>query len=111
MSSGSSRSSRSSNDRKSRKLKTIKRKQGHGKTTKGIKHQNMTQKLAKKKAGLRSLLDVIPLDASLVRGSHGRAPTSAEAGPMLMTSRPGLIGQAELASTQVYEVLKRHVLD
>ncbi|QQL44800.1 nucleotide pyrophosphatase/phosphodiesterase family protein [Sulfuriroseicoccus oceanibius] len=28
--------------------------------------------LAKKKLGLRGLLDVIPLDASLVKGSHGR---------------------------------------
>ena len=31
-------------------------------------------KLAKRKLGFRTLLDVIPLDATLVKGSHGRRP-------------------------------------
>ncbi|MEL7237348.1 MAG: nucleotide pyrophosphatase/phosphodiesterase family protein [Planctomycetota bacterium] len=67
-------------------------------------------KLLKKKAGLRSLLDVIPLDASLVRGSHGRPPTSPEQGPILMSSRPELLPDSKLASTDVYNVLRKHVL-
>jgi predicted AlkP superfamily pyrophosphatase or phosphodiesterase len=42
-------------------------------------------KLAAKKLGFRALLDVVPLDASLVRGSHGLPPPSPDAGPMLLS--------------------------
>ncbi|MCG3133932.1 MAG: hypothetical protein HMLKMBBP_01199 [Planctomycetes bacterium] len=38
--------------------------------------------LAARKLGFRALLDVIPLDTSLVRGSHGLLPTSPDAGPL-----------------------------
>src|SRR5690606_16569115 len=34
--------------------------------------------LLKKKLGFRALLDVTPLDASLVKGSHGRIPADVE---------------------------------
>lgn len=40
--------------------------------------------LAKKKLGLRGLMDVIPLDASLVKGSHGRIPESQEEWPIFV---------------------------
>jgi predicted AlkP superfamily pyrophosphatase or phosphodiesterase len=40
--------------------------------------------LLKKKAGLRYLMDVIPLDASLVKGSHGRLPATAAEAPVLI---------------------------
>jgi len=43
-------------------------------------------KLAARKAGFRTLLDVIPLDASLVKGSHGLLPARAEDGPLLISS-------------------------
>jgi len=42
--------------------------------------------LLKKKLGLRGLLDVIPLDASLVKGSHGRDIVPAEERPVLLGS-------------------------
>jgi len=35
-------------------------------------------KLIKKKLGLRMLMDVIPLDATLVKGSHGTLPTNRD---------------------------------
>ena len=38
-------------------------------------------KLAKKTLGFRYLMDVIPLDASLVKGSHGRPSDSDDHGP------------------------------
>ena len=41
------------------------------------------RKLLKKKLGFRYKLDVIPLDASLVRGSHGLRPPS-EDGPLII---------------------------
>lgn len=42
--------------------------------------------LLKKKLGMRGLLDVIPLDASLVKGSHGRDNVAADERPMLLGS-------------------------
>lgn len=47
--------------------------------------------LAKKKLGFRGLLDVIPLDASLVRGSHGRIPESDMDWPVFIASSAGKI--------------------
>ncbi len=45
-------------------------------------------KLLLRKLGLRTLLDVIPLDASLVRGSHGRATQAAGFDPVLIGNLP-----------------------
>ncbi len=42
-------------------------------------------KLLKKKAGFRYVMDVIPLDASLVKGSHGRADVAREYQPVLIS--------------------------
>ena len=41
-------------------------------------------KLLRKKLGFRTLMDVIPLDASLVRGSHGTCPASTDEWPVLI---------------------------
>jgi len=42
-------------------------------------------KLAARKLGFRNLMDVIPLDTSLVRGSHGLPPLNDDEGPLLIT--------------------------
>jgi predicted AlkP superfamily pyrophosphatase or phosphodiesterase len=65
--------------------------------------------LLKKKLGFRYLLDVIPLDASLVRGSHGRAASSAAEGPLLITQREDLIGADAIEATDVRDVILRHL--
>ena len=39
-------------------------------------------RLLQKKLGFRMLMDVIPLDATLVKGSHGRRPASAADYPL-----------------------------
>lgn len=49
--------------------------------------------LLKKKLGIRGLLDVIPLDASLVKGSHGRDHVPEEERPVLI----GFSGRVETA--------------
>lgn len=46
--------------------------------------------LLKKKLGLRGLLDVIPLEASLVKGSHGRDHVSPDEMPVLLGSTKSL---------------------
>jgi predicted AlkP superfamily pyrophosphatase or phosphodiesterase len=60
-------------------------------------------KLLRKKAGLRYVMDVIPLDATLIKGSHGRADTPEAFHPVLITD--GLINAGNIAATQVYEVI------
>jgi predicted AlkP superfamily pyrophosphatase or phosphodiesterase len=49
--------------------------------------------LLRKKLGLRYLLDPCPLDATLVKGSHGLAPARAEDGPILICSERDLEGR------------------
>ncbi len=43
--------------------------------------------LLKKKLGLRGLLDIIPLDASLVKGSHGRDHTPDDERPVILGAK------------------------
>ena len=47
--------------------------------------------VARKKAGMRYLMNVVPLDASPIRGSHGRLPSHPEEGPVLLCSRPDAV--------------------
>jgi predicted AlkP superfamily pyrophosphatase or phosphodiesterase len=44
-------------------------------------------KLLRKKTGFRYVMDVIPLDATLVKGSHGRIGTPPEFHPVMITSQ------------------------
>ena len=66
--------------------------------------------LLRRKLGMRPLMEVIPLDAGLVRGSHGRPPLSQAQGPMLMTNQVDLLSrEARLEATEVYQVILRHL--
>lgn len=65
--------------------------------------------LAKKKLGFRYLLDVIGLDAGVVRGSHGRVTGDPRRGPLLISSRPELLTRDDLAPTDVFGVILAHV--
>ena len=66
--------------------------------------------LARKKLGFRTLLDVIPLDPSLVRGSHGRADQPAEDQPILLTDQPDLLdGESRIRATDVCSLILRHL--
>ncbi|MET0339498.1 MAG: nucleotide pyrophosphatase/phosphodiesterase family protein [Polyangiales bacterium] len=59
----------------------------------------------------RVLLDVIPLDASMVRGSHGRPTDDPSEGPLFITDTPSLLDGSKLEATEVRDVLLRHVFD
>ena len=65
--------------------------------------------LLQKKLGFRYLMDVIPLDASLVKGSHGRAVSQLAEGPMLMTRQAGLIDGNHLEAIDVCGVILKHL--
>jgi predicted AlkP superfamily pyrophosphatase or phosphodiesterase len=65
-------------------------------------------RLLQKKLGFRMLMDVIPLDASLVKGSHGRRPADKRDWPVIITEKPGLLGAKQIESTDVFQILLRH---
>jgi len=67
-------------------------------------------RLLQKKLGFRTLMDVIPLDASLVKGSHGRRPANSADWPVLITERTELLQTPQIESTDVFHALVRHVL-
>jgi predicted AlkP superfamily pyrophosphatase or phosphodiesterase len=58
--------------------------------------------LAKKKLGFRYLMDVIPLDATLVKGSHGRVPEDTADWPVLIGDFPHLPPNSPVRADQVY---------
>ncbi len=68
-------------------------------------------KLLKKKLGFRYLMDVIPLDATLVKGSHGAKPTSLAHGPLIISSERSLIEQDLYQTPEIHDVLLRHVFE
>jgi predicted AlkP superfamily pyrophosphatase or phosphodiesterase len=65
-------------------------------------------RLLQKKIGFRMLMDVIPLDATLVKGSHGRRPADKTDWPVFITSQPELLGATQMDSTDVFKILSRH---
>jgi predicted AlkP superfamily pyrophosphatase or phosphodiesterase len=67
-------------------------------------------RLAQKAMGMRYLMDVIALDATLVQGSHGRPTDRPEEGPLFITSRPELLGTGPVAATDVKALLLAHVM-
>ncbi len=66
-------------------------------------------RLAKRALGLRTLLDVIGLDATLVKGSHGRITDRTEDGPLFISSEPGLLPEGAVAATDVKGLILDHV--
>lgn len=61
--------------------------------------------LVRKKVGLRYSMQVVPLDPSYVRGSHGRLPLSADDGPVMLCSVPDAEPGGAVAATQVRDLL------
>lgn len=60
-------------------------------------------KLLKKKAGFRYVMDVIPLDAGLIRGSHGRSDVKDEYKPVLISGSKD--HAVSIAPTDVFDII------
>jgi predicted AlkP superfamily pyrophosphatase or phosphodiesterase len=60
-------------------------------------------KLMKRKAGFRDLLDIIPLDSSLVKGSHGRIDNPPSNGPVFI----GNAQSERIHATKVFSEILR----
>ena len=65
--------------------------------------------LLKKVLGLRYLMEVIPLDAQIVKGSHGRVTDDDDEGPVFMTSEPRLLPSATIGAQDVFGLILDHV--
>jgi predicted AlkP superfamily pyrophosphatase or phosphodiesterase len=65
--------------------------------------------LIKKNLGFRYLMEVTPLDASLVKGSHGRVTDKDDRGPVFMTTEPKLLGKDSLNAVDVFGMMLDHV--
>jgi predicted AlkP superfamily pyrophosphatase or phosphodiesterase len=68
-------------------------------------------RLIKRKLGLRTLMNVIPLDAGLVKGSHGRLPARADDGPLIISSEPGRLPDRPITATDVKTLILDHVFE
>jgi predicted AlkP superfamily pyrophosphatase or phosphodiesterase len=65
--------------------------------------------LFKKLIGCRYLMDVIPLDAGLIKGSHGRVTDNDNEGPILMTTEPGFLKGQSVTAQEVFGLIFDHV--
>jgi predicted AlkP superfamily pyrophosphatase or phosphodiesterase len=65
--------------------------------------------LAKRKLGQRALMELIPLDATLVKGSHGRVPLSPQNGPLIATSEKALVREEGVLPTEVCRIILSHL--
>ncbi|MCE7066531.1 alkaline phosphatase family protein [Dyadobacter sp. CY326] len=64
-------------------------------------------KLARKLMGFRYLMDVIPLDATLVKGSHGSVNVPKEYFPICITD--SALEKSEIEAVDVYDVIWNHL--
>jgi predicted AlkP superfamily pyrophosphatase or phosphodiesterase len=66
---------------------------------------------AKRALGFRALMRVISLDASLVRGSHGRITDDAGDGPVFITNAPERLAPGPVDATAVKRLILDHVFE
>ncbi|HET8735778.1 MAG TPA: nucleotide pyrophosphatase/phosphodiesterase family protein [Pricia sp.] len=66
-------------------------------------------KLLKKKMGFRTVLNIIPLNAKLVKGSHGRVPEDKADYPILISNNTIADFKDEIDATDVFGILEGHV--
>lgn len=66
-------------------------------------------KLARKLLGFRYLMDVIPLDATIVKGSHGSPLVSKEYYPIIISDHK--LPKTEILATEVYDIIWSSIFD
>ncbi|MGB5385350.1 MAG: nucleotide pyrophosphatase/phosphodiesterase family protein [Eudoraea sp.] len=64
-------------------------------------------KLLKKKLGFRTVMNIIPLKANLVKGSHGRIPEDQSDYPVFITNKKVSLKQDLFKSTEVYQLIAK----
>ena len=66
-------------------------------------------RLFKRAIGMRALLDVTPLDATLVKGSHGRPGDAGAHGPVCISRHGDAFSGDTMRSIDVYDVIWKHL--
>ena len=69
----------------------------------------VASRLARKAMGMRYLMDVIGLDATVIKGSHGRPTDRPEDGPLFITTAPEMLPEGPVPAVAVKQVLLDHV--
>lgn len=69
----------------------------------------ITWTLLKKAFGFRYLMEVTPLDASLVKGSHGRITDNDDEGPIFMTSESKLLQKEPIKALEIFGMILDHL--
>jgi predicted AlkP superfamily pyrophosphatase or phosphodiesterase len=67
----------------------------------------MFWRLIQKKLGFRMLMDVIPLDGSLVKGSHGICPANETEWPLLIRPSAAQGSAATIEPAEVFSILQK----
>lgn len=68
-------------------------------------------RLLQKKLGFRYKMDLIPIEASGVKGSHGRLAPTPQKGPLVASQQASLIGEETVKATDVYDIIYRHMME
>jgi len=66
-------------------------------------------RLARKVIGMRYLMDVIGLDATVIKGSHGRPTDQPDHGPLFITTASELLADGPVPAAAVKQLLLDHV--
>jgi predicted AlkP superfamily pyrophosphatase or phosphodiesterase len=66
-------------------------------------------KLLQKKLGFRYLLDLISLDATIIKGSHGRYPDKDIEGPLIISQQRDLLPDKNIEAVDVFNILLNHL--
>ncbi|MEM9809325.1 MAG: nucleotide pyrophosphatase/phosphodiesterase family protein, partial [Cyanobacteria bacterium P01_D01_bin.56] len=69
----------------------------------------IASKLLQKKLGFRYLMDMIPLDATLVKGSHGHLTQAPQDCPVFITQQSHLLQHDSIAAVDVFQLLLEHL--
>jgi predicted AlkP superfamily pyrophosphatase or phosphodiesterase len=68
-------------------------------------------KLLKKKLGFRTVMNIIPIDATLIKGSHGRLTEDKEDYPIFISNREQSVKENVIKSIQVRDLIEDHLLN
>jgi len=66
-------------------------------------------KLIKKKLGFRTVMNIIPLKAELVKGSHGRTPEDKADYPIFITNNSKSVIDEIIDPTAIFSILENHL--
>lgn len=68
-------------------------------------------KLLKKKMGFRTVMDIIPIDATLIKGSHGRLTEDIEDFPIFISNHVTGDNHQKITPIQVRDLIEDHLLN